>query len=481
MIGFMENYIMSTPSYNLELFVTTSRTTTVSVRVRAPKVSSPKLDSQFTITAGKVKQLTFSNKFRLTGTEMSNKGILVTASDEVVVYGVNKERYSNDGFVGLPTDVIGKEYYASTYAPAYRYCLILVVGVHDRTRVEIRFANNNGVSVKYGGKTYGKNSKLTLTMNRYSTFQAHTKGDLTGTYIKTDKAVSFFSGNMKTNIGRGTSQDHLVEQQVPVANWGKKFAISPIPERSLGDYFRFIASESKSKVKVNGQKKGKKYTDSFELKSAGSWVQRHYDSTLFAYVTCDKPILVVQYVLSQYNDIADPAMMLIPPIEQYAADYTFSTPKYSQGSYYNYFMFVVKKAEKDGLRMNGKAFSSKTKYNDIPGTDLVAGYIKLTDGTHTCRHTSPISVFGGFLYGRQDLESYAFPTGMRMAPINVVSICFSSNKVYVFFVPVFLRIWQSINQRGGGVKTEINYSMQEVYKYIVDHYFHVCTCENYIK
>ena len=56
-IGYMENYIMSNPSFNLELFVTTSRTTTVSVRVRAPKVSG--LDSSFSITAGQVKQLSF--------------------------------------------------------------------------------------------------------------------------------------------------------------------------------------------------------------------------------------------------------------------------------------------------------------------------------------------------------------------------------------------------------------------------------------
>ncbi|KAK3083453.1 hypothetical protein FSP39_022988 [Pinctada imbricata] len=415
-IAYMENYL---EDYDLELFVTTSRTTSVSVRVWAPKMTNPRLDTSFSITAGGVKQLTFSYKFRLFGTEMSNKGILITASDEVVIYGVNKQKYSNDAFLGLPTDVLGKEYYATTYAPAYRYCLLLVVGVHDNTKVEITFADNNGISVKYGGKTYGKKSKLTLNMNRYSTFQAHTTGDLTGTYIKADKAVTFFSGNKKTNIGSGGSQDHLVEQQVPVDNWGKKFAIQPIPERVTGDYFRFVATESGTSIKVTGQKSGRSFSDSFTLSGPGKWKQKHYDSKLFAYVESSKAILVVQYVLSQVNDNADPAMFIIPPIEQYAADYTFATPKYSGGDYYNYFMFVVKKSEKSGLRMDGQAFPSNTKYNDIPGTDLVAGFIKIADGTHTARHTSPISIFGGFLYGRQRLESYAFPTGMRMAPINV--------------------------------------------------------------
>jgi hypothetical protein len=39
------------------------------------------------------------------------------------------------------------------------------------------------------------------------------------------------------------------------------------------------------------------------------------------------------------SEPADPAMIIIPPVEQYAADYTFTTPKYSQGSYANFFLF----------------------------------------------------------------------------------------------------------------------------------------------
>ncbi|KAK3094797.1 hypothetical protein FSP39_006366 [Pinctada imbricata] len=428
MIGYMEN--AESRNFDVELFVTTARKAPVTVRVQAQDTNNASLDVTFTVTAGGVKQLFIDNSYRNIKTGMSQKGILVTSSDEIVIYGVNKERNSNDAFLGLPTDVIGTEYYATTYAPATRYCLILVVGVHDNTTVEITFPDQADVNITYDGQWYGPNSKLTLKMHRFSTFQAHNVGDLTGTYVKSDKPVSFFSGNKKTKIGPGNSQDHLVEQQVPVSRWGRKFAIMPVPDRVVGDYFRFVASEENTTVTVRGQNQGQSFEESFTLASPGDWIQKNYSSTSFSYVESSKAILLVQYVLSMVSDNADPAMFIIPPIEQYAADYTFTTPKWTGGnqgrsdpnvteySYFNYFMFVVKDSEKYGLRMDGRRLPSNTEYNIIPGTDLVAGYVSLTDGTHICRHISPISVFGGYLYGRQRLESYAFPSGMRLAPIN---------------------------------------------------------------
>ena len=60
-------------------------------------------------------------------------------------------------------------------------------------------------------------------------------------------------------------------------------------------------------------------------------------------------------------------------------------------------------------------------YHNIPGTGLVAGYITLEDGPHTCSHVS-MSVFLGLLYGVRESESYAVPAGMRVAHINNVSV-----------------------------------------------------------
>ncbi|XP_061184992.1 SCO-spondin-like [Saccostrea echinata] len=415
----MDNYIMG-GNLQCELFVTTARTTKVSVKVDSPKCSNPKISASFSITAGQVKQLLFNYKIRMIGSAKGSKGIWVTASDEIVIYGVNKEHYSNDGFVGLPTDVLSDEYYVVTWYPPYRQCELLVVGVEDSTKVTITLGQYMGSRyVSYNRKNYKKGNSISENLNKFDTWQLVTNGDLSGSKITSNKKISVFSGNKKTNIGRGSSQDHLVEHMTPVNTWGKKFATVPIPKRTVGDYFKFIASEDNTRVTISGG-----YSSSFTISKAGGVVQKLISSKAYCRVVADKPIMLVQFVQSQQSssEPSDPAMMIIPPCEQYGADYTFSTPKYSAGSYENYFMFIVEEKEASGLRINGKAFPTNTKFQRISGTTLVGGYISIPEGTHTVRHTSPIAIFGGFLYGKAPYETYGFTTGMRMAKVNAICI-----------------------------------------------------------
>lgn len=72
-IGFMDNYIMG-GHLQCELFVTTARTTSVSVKVDSPKCSSPRISSSFSITAGNVKQLLFDYRIRMIGSTKGSKG-----------------------------------------------------------------------------------------------------------------------------------------------------------------------------------------------------------------------------------------------------------------------------------------------------------------------------------------------------------------------------------------------------------------------
>ncbi|XP_061184993.1 uncharacterized protein LOC133193009 [Saccostrea echinata] len=416
-IGFMEN---NGVSINVELFVTTSRTTTVSVTVDSPKCTNPRISESFSVTAGQVKQLFFSPSIRMAGSSKSSKGIRVKASDEVVIYGVNKERYSCDGFVGLPIDVLSDEYYLVTWYPPSKQSELLVVGVQDSTSVSITVTQHIGSKyINYAGKNYYKGNVIKETIHKYDTWHLVTSGDLTGSYVKSTKPVSVFSGNRKTNIGRGGSSDHLVEQMFPVNTWGKTFATVPIPKRTVGDYFKFIASEDITKVTISGG-----YSSSFTISKAGYMVQKLISSKAYCKIVADKPIMVVQFVQSQQSssEKSDPAMMIIPPVEQYGADYTFTTPKYSLGSYNNYFMFIIEESKASGLRIDGKNFPTNTKFNKISGTNLIGGYISISEGTHTVRHTSPIAIFGGFLYGQANYETYGFTTGMRMAKVNAICI-----------------------------------------------------------
>ncbi|KAK3096144.1 hypothetical protein FSP39_023688 [Pinctada imbricata] len=415
-IGYMENNGLT---YDVELFITTMRTTVVNVEVTAPRFNSFTISESFSITAGDVKQLFFGPSIRMAGDSLDSKAILITADDEVVMYGVNKERYSNDAYLALPTDVLGTEYYSVTWYPPTLQTELMVVGVNDTTTVTIVLPSGlGGNTVSWNGVNYGAGDTITQVVNRFDTWQITSSGDLTGAYVTSDKIIGLISGNKKTRIGTGGSSDHLTEFLMPVDNWGKNFFTVPIPLRTVGDYFKIIASEDSTTVQIAGG-----YTETITIAQRGDVIERLIDSGAYCKITADKAILLVQFVQSQQSssEQSDPAMMIIPPIEQYGADYTFSTPKYSQGSYNNYFMFVVKDADKDGLKLDGVAFSGVT-YNTIAGTDYVGGYIAVSDGTHTVRHDSPIKIFGGYLYGQALYETYAFTTGMRLAPINTVCV-----------------------------------------------------------
>ncbi|KAK3092135.1 hypothetical protein FSP39_025493 [Pinctada imbricata] len=421
-IGFMDNKILQNKDLEPEIFITTNENVTVTVHITAPKAQGLHLDQTFTLTRGDVKQIKVPQALRHHETELTSKGILIQSDHEIVVYGINKEVYSDDGYLALPTDALGKTYYTANYK-TYYYAVFLVVGVQDSTHVSIQLTTDNPVNVTFKGKHYKGGDWINVTMNRLDSLEIHSVGDLTGTKIVGDKPLSVLSGNKKAVVEDGlggNSRDHLVEHLLPVQSWGKNFATVPIPGRTTGDIFRFIASEGTTVVYVKGEKGGSTFNDHFVIPRAGSYVQKHYDSKLFAHISADKPIQVMQYSMTQApnHESGDPAMITIPPIEQYASNYYFTTPKYSLGHYTNYFMFIVDAAQKNGLRLDNKPLPKNVVYHNIPGTNLTAGYVEITEGTHSVFHTNPKVLIGGLLFGRANLETYGFPIGLLLTPIN---------------------------------------------------------------
>ena len=94
---------------------------------------------------------------------------------------------------------------------------------------------------------------------------------------------------------------------------------------------------------------------------------------------------------------------------------------FHQGSYYTSILVVIRDSDRAGLLLNEVAVAD-SDWNNIQDSNpqLVAKYISVGDGVYRLRHQSPISTFGAFLYGYQDFESYAFPGGMLVSPINEV-------------------------------------------------------------
>jgi hypothetical protein len=123
-IAFMDNFESSPVIQNLECFITMATTAVipvVNVEITSPAwILSGPLNIQITLTPGVVEQVLIPKKYRLVGSQIEGKGILIQSDDNIVVFGLNKQWYSTDGFVSIPTDSLGTEYYTVAYYRPYR-------------------------------------------------------------------------------------------------------------------------------------------------------------------------------------------------------------------------------------------------------------------------------------------------------------------------------------------------------------------------
>eukprot|EP00058_Branchiostoma_floridae_P010573 XP_002596061.1 hypothetical protein BRAFLDRAFT_118067 [Branchiostoma floridae] len=348
----------------------------------------------------------------LRGSASQSTGILVTATQEIVVYGVFAEQASSDAFLALPTDVMGTEYYVSCYNPSSNQpSQFGIVGINDGTTVNIVPTQD----VTFDGTAYTAGQTITVNLDRLRTLQVQSDADLTGSKITSDKNVAVLSGNLFVVVGNGQSGtgDHIVEMIPPVDTWGKEFVTVPLIKRSAGDKFRVIAARDNTQVDVTSQ--------NTQTLNAGEFWEFGAASDEYLHVLASEPVILMQYSKTgdADNTATDPFMVMIPPLQQFAADYTFATTQLisDPASLTHHLNIAIKDSEKAGLRLNGNPLDPGVTWTPIPGTAWSGARLDIPDGTHTLVHTSPIVTFGISVYGFTSPESYGYPGGLRLAQI----------------------------------------------------------------
>ncbi|XP_019638860.1 PREDICTED: uncharacterized protein LOC109480924 isoform X5 [Branchiostoma belcheri] len=406
-VGFLQNHGAS----QLELFITSASSEPATVTITAPGAS---YTEQLVVTDAAVQVVTLPRSVMLTGHERAQKGVLVTADREIILYGVNKERHTTDGFLGLPVDVLGKEYFVASYTPAFREypSEFGIFGVEDGTSVSVTLKG----TVYHDGRDYHAGSVITLTLDRLEAvqFQGRYLSDLTGTHIVSDKPVSVMSGVRCDKVpNQFAACDHLVEHVPPVNTWGQRFVTVPLAVRQAGDIFRLVAARNGTDVSVTGVTP--------RTLDAGDFWELDLSSSTYKTITSSQPIMVLQYSKGQDSDgiATDPFMMYLPPVEQFAADYTFATVDALSTAYTSYVNIVIKTSQTSGLTYDGNPLPSSTTWSPIPDTDLSATQLHIgSTGTHKIKHQSAIVTFSLFYYGFSYADSVGFPGGLRLASIS---------------------------------------------------------------
>jgi len=339
---------------------------------------------------------------------IENKGISISATGDIVVYGLSQREFTSDAFLGLPVNVLGTEYitlgYRARTSSAAGASLFAIVAPQDNTTVRIT------PSATTSGRVAGVPYSITLNeLDVYQLLSDTTSEDLTGSLIQSDKPVSVFGGGACLNVPTSRfACDHIIEQMPPTDTWATSFFLVPLAQRRAGDIFRVLAREDNTTVLIDG------------IQVAVLNARQNYETILVSTDTHEiqtsKPCLVAQYNQGSSADgvQTDPFQLLIPPAEQYLDSYTLTTPAATPVSFTNFVNVVVLSSDLAACTLDGGTFNAAVTslgFLPIGATGFVGGQLAVAIGVHNLDCPSP---FGAFAYGSFNFDSYGYPGGMAL-------------------------------------------------------------------
>ena len=429
-----------------------------------------------------------------THSALTSHAYRVRSSFPIIAYQFNPldnvQVFSNDASLLLPTSAIGSEYtvvgWPQTIAdgpdsdPTRDFdptrddeglrAFLTIVGTAEATNVTVTLGDRAHTVVGGGPiPTMGAGMTYTQELGPFDVLNLETAGlnsDFTGSRVVATQPVSVFSGSeasdaprFETYLTRQCCADHLEEQLFSDSTLGSSFIIARTPPRTVALNDAFLDPTTNSVAEVNepewvrvvavGEGTTEVRTtlpppdDRFTLAQGQSTILRADQD--FEMDALDRQPLAVLQVLSSQAAVGipsdypggAPAIVAIPPIQQYRQDYVFLTPdKYA-------FDFVVITAdhdtyvELDGAPLDPRycttspADGIERKPMDPP-PDRVIHRCQLSfpdvvgrpnvrvepgiqnDGVHTVVADAPVGIL---VYGFDAYVSYAYAAGLNLMEI----------------------------------------------------------------
>jgi len=361
-----------------------------------------------------------------------NKGIHIVSAQPIAAYAHIYRSSVSGATLLLPVNSLGKEYFSINYTQVSNslvsgnenknsYSLFNIVATEDNTTIEI----TPKAALLSGQQA---NSTFTIQLNKGQVYQGLSNTDLTGTLIRSIasgtelcKKIAVFSGSSKIGIGCNgnastgiinATSDNLFQQVYPTVTWGKNYYAVPLKGRDY-DIFRVVYSDFSAQVKVNG---------STVSPSNGYY---EFSSQEPVVVTSDKPVQLVQYTVSQgeglgcptrpvANDVGDPEMIFLPPIEQGLKQVTlFSTSKSGINSDKQFINVILPASAVSSFKIDGSSYPG---FIAMPqDLNYVYAQINVSPGSHNISAAKP---FTAIAYGFGSRESYGYAAGTNLQNLN---------------------------------------------------------------
>jgi hypothetical protein len=334
---------------------------------------------------------------------IDKNGVHVMATEPVGIHGMSKVQFSSDGYLALPTEALGMEYFVLGWGneqpgvPELDGSQFAIVATEDGTMIQVT------PSVVVG--THNAGVPFPVQLNAGETYQFRADGvgaDLTGTHLLADKPIGVFGGHSCANVRSATTAfcDYVVEQLPPLNRWATEFFVRRLATRSKGDTIRVLAGYNNTLVALNGVPvtvlaEGEFYETVRPAPAAQNATQ----------ITASHPVLVAQYANSSDFDAvqnSDPFMTLVPGKPLFIPQQKFVVP--TLGFLTHHINVIAPTAIAAGVLLDGVAIGG---FAVIPGTVYSEATKPVLTGVHTVTAAQPVGVM---LYGWNKYESYGWPT-----------------------------------------------------------------------
>ena len=441
-VGFLQNYVK--PEYQsikslilntTTLFIATNEVGGATVTITDRGEQTIRMIQQGRHVPTLALPIDLAEGARVGGSWDRNKGIRIKAeeSKQIVVFGLNEELHSVEGFTAFPCArlpaVMHYEYYAVSVPPTTTVESITA----DSAFLIVACENNTNITVTPSQSVPNPNNpqeqiaagqNFTVTLNEMQTLYVESREDLTGSHVRSDAPVSFFSGHECGNVPYNITEcDHLVEQFPPTATWGNRFFTAPTFGRTSGDVFKVLTAEDGAHVDVACVFRDGSTANAFtvSLTRAGESANFTIPSTHFCSIVSNRQTMLVQFTPGQHADdgnTGDPFMVIVPAVHQYTNEVTAISASALGLSFKNYLNVFVAAVHFNStqIKVNGTVVDTWVAITCNAST--VCGYaaqVLVDDGIQHIAHDDPRAALGVTVYGLSPQETYAYVGGLKLS------------------------------------------------------------------
>lgn len=341
----------------------------------------------------------------------------------------------NDSELLLPLEALGQLYVVASYPPhpaqfqgAGEPSYFEVVARWDDTEVRWRPRQDTAGDGAAFDQVRGGEWSPPVVLDRYESLRVvgiasltdAWQGDVSGTVIEASAPVAVTAGSRCASVPPSTDTlagcDPLVEQLIPVVEWGREVAVPHPPIRGFESHYMRIYAGADD-VALTTEPPLASIPPA--LRERGDFVDVVVPNATSFVVDADGPIMVVGYLGTRdpTAELGDPAMYQLVPTERFLSRYVVATGT----QWTTHLLQAVRPAGAAEVTVDGQA---------LAGWEAFAGFetavVEVSEGSHVVASEDAFGLTQlgwtnavhdaciPFGHGGECHTSYAHPAGMRL-------------------------------------------------------------------